>query len=552
MSHQHNTAMDGTPNVASGLPMSHRVRYALARLHCHMGPLGRQMKRLGRWLEDDVFSAAGKAGEETLFLNVHPGGRVSLEQQATEESSSTGGYRELCDLLGRLGVRRAQVDTRLESNQIEDALTFLCACRREVTSRHETGRSRGIIRQLQSQDGLHFNCMQVRLQDDLLIVKYSYCVTRLSMAVRWFERRNRRFGDHRALFHAAPRYGLLAVSLALAVLLGFLLTRSLAFLVAATVIEAAILFAAVYVFMRGMGSIEYDNEESAYRLGQAHTTLTRYADRIRQDLSLARTVQQKLLPDREQMPLADRLEWASNFIPATEVGGDYFDAAETGNGKVAMVFADVSGHGMAAALITVIVKMAFKSWVEAGWSVSDFVRRVNHDLCRFTPSSSFVVLVAAVYDHANGCLTFVNCGHAPEPFHLPVNPSRPVTNLAQLGSMLLGVQKDIVVHETTVPLAHGDAILLATDGLTEAKNSKGELYGKDRLNEHLTAHRTTPLEDLVGSLVQDVSRFTQGTEQTDDRMVLAFHVRGSQEGTPIVMNARVGRAVRATEGTDER
>ena len=82
--------------------------------------------------------------------------------------------------------------------------------------------------------------------------------------------------------------------------MGFLLTRSVAFLAAATVVEAAILFAAVYVFMRGMGSIEYDNEESAYRLAQAHSKLTRYADHIRYDLGLARTVQQKLLPDREQ------------------------------------------------------------------------------------------------------------------------------------------------------------------------------------------------------------------------------------------------------------
>ena len=186
------------------------------------------MKRMGRWLEDEVFSAAGKAGEETPFLSVHLGGRVCLQLQATDESPSTGGCREPCDLLGRLGVRRIRVGTRLESNQIEDLLTLLYACRQDEVSRHRSGRPRDIVRQLQSREGLHFSCMQVRLRDHLLVVQYSYWVTWLSLTARWLERRRH------ALFHAAPHYGLLTVALTVAVLVGFLLTGSLAFLVAAT------------------------------------------------------------------------------------------------------------------------------------------------------------------------------------------------------------------------------------------------------------------------------------------------------------------------------
>ena len=529
MPQQADTAIEDLPSQSAWLPPGLRVRYTLARLRCRVSPLGRQMARLGRWLEDDVFPPADKAGDEARFLRVQPDGGVRVDRAGAQEPPTLGGLHELVAFLDRLAIHHLRADTRLESNQIEDVLTLLYAYRRELTAQGTANSSRLVVSKLRSDGGLHFNCMQICLREDLLIVQYSYCVTRLSLAVKWFERRDRRFADHRALFHAAPRYGLLAVALTLAVLLGFLLTQSLAVLVAAMAVEAVILFTAVYVFMRGMGSVEYDNEESAYRLGRAHAILTRYADRIRTDLAQAQTVQRKLLPDRQQMPLADKLEWVSSFAPETEVGGDYFDAAQLDKDTAAMVFADVSGHGTSAALITVIVKMAFQSWVESRWSVSDFVRRVNHDLCRFTPYSSFVVLVAAVYDHAKGCLTFVNCGHAPQPFHLPADPSRPVTSLAQLGSMLLGVQEDIEVHETTLPLASGDAILLATDGLTEAKNSKGELYGKGRLTEHLAAHRTASLESLVGSLVQGVSRFTQGTEQTDDRTVLAFHVRCSQK-----------------------
>lgn len=548
MHQERDTVTQNVPDQSAGFPLGHRVRYALGRLRCLLGPLGRQMSRLGRWLEDDVFHAADKAGDEDLFLKVHSSGKVSVEQRGTEESPSIDGCRELCELLGRLGIRRLRVDTRLESNQIEDVLALVYTYQREVCTTRTTNQSRGIRNQLCSDEGLHFNCMRVCLRDDLLIVQYSYCVTRLSLAVRWFERHHRGFGDHRALFHAAPRYGLLAVALTLTVLLGFLLTRSLIFLVTATGAEAAILFMAVYVFMRGLGSVEYDNEESAYRLGRAHATLTRYADRIHHDLSLARTVQQKLLPDRQQMPLADRLTWVSSFSPETEVGGDYFDAAPMGEDRAAIVFADVSGHGMAAALITVIVKMVFKSWIKGGWSVSDFVRRVNLDLCQFTPDGSFVVLIAAVYDHAKGYVTFVNCGHSPEPFYLPSDPSRLVTDLPQLGSMLLGVQEDIEVRQMVQQIAPGGVILLATDGLTEARNTQGEMYGKNRLIEHLKDHRSMPLEDLVACLVQDVCRFSGDAEQSDDRTVLAFQVRCPQG----VWDLDDGRAARDTEGSDER
>jgi len=483
------------------------------------------MRRLGRWLEDDLFPAADKVNEETLTLIPGADGSVAVEHPAREEASSICDCHELAEFLRHVDVRAIRVDTRLESNQIEDVLILLVALKRKLASRDSSPDRGSILTQLRSDEGLHFNCMQVMLHDGVLVVRYSYCVTRLSLAVLWFERRHRRFADHRALFHAAPRYGLLAVALTGAVLAGYLLTWSVTFLVVATAVEAMILFMAVYVFMRGMGSIEYDNEESAYRLAQAHAKVTQYAQRIGHDLDLARTVQRKLLPDRQRMPLADRIDWASHFNPETEVGGDYFDAAALDEHRAAIVFADVSGHGMSAALITVIVKMAFQSWLETGWSLMEYIRCVNRDLCRFTPDGSFVVLIAAVYDGERRCLSYVNAGHSPEPFFLPADSDKPVRSLTQLGSMLLGVQADIEVVEATQSLAPGDAVFLATDGLTEARSVRGELYGKDRLLRQLADHRAQPLGPLVSAVLEDMGRFAAGAEQTDDRTVLALRVR---------------------------
>ena len=508
-----------------GLSTADRARYALARLRCRVSRVGAQMRRLGRWLEEDLFPAADKVNEETLTLIPGADGSVAVEHPAREEAPSICDCHELAELLRHVDVRTICVDTRLESNQIEDVLILLVALKRKLASRDSSPDRGSILTQLRSDEGLHFNCMQVMLHDGVLVVRYSYCVTRLSLAVLWFERRHRRFADHRALFHAAPRYGLLAVALTGAVLAGYLLTWSVTFLVVATAVEAMILFMAVYVFMRGMGSIEYDNEESAYRLAQAHAKVTQYAQRIGHDLDLARTVQRKLLPDCQRMPLADRIEWASHFNPETEVGGDYFDAAALDEHRAAIVFADVSGHGMSAALITVIVKMAFQSWLETGWSLMEYIRCVNRDLCRFTPDGSFVVLIAAVYDGERRCLSYVNAGHSPEPFFLPADSDKPVRSLTQLGSMLLGVQADIEVVEATQSLAPGDAVFLATDGLTEARSVRGELYGKDRLLRQLADHRAQPLGPLVSAVLEDMGRFAAGAEQTDDRTVLALRVR---------------------------
>lgn len=512
------------------LPLSHRIRYALAGLRCRCTAAGRQARRLACWLEEEIFPAADSTQEESLTLIPRDDGAITVESVTADGVSGLCDCHDLCEFLRGCGIDRVQLDTRLESNQIEDVLRLLMAYRKRLTSPN-AGRSGGpVLALLRSPDGLHFNCMELRIQGGVLVAQYSYCVTRLSMAVRWFERRHRRFADHRALFHAAPRYGLLAVALTGVVLGGFLLTGSVPFLIAATAVQAAILFAAVYVFMRGMGSVEYDNEESAYRLAQTHAKVTQYAQRIGHDLDLARTVQRKLLPDRQRMPLADRIEWASHFNPETEVGGDYFDAAALDEHRVAIVFADVSGHGMSAALITVIVKMAFQSWLETGWSLSEFVRCANRDLCRFTPTGSFVVLIAAIYDDKQRSLRYVNAGHAPEPFLLPADPSEPVRGLAEKGSMLLGIEEDIEINETGVSIKPGDAILLATDGLTEARNVRGELYGKDRLLSQLADHRAQPLKPLVSAVLDDMGRFAAGAEQTDDRTVLAF--RPSPAGMP--------------------
>lgn len=511
---------------AAALSPAWQVRYALSRWRHRVTAFGRQSRRLGRWLEDELFPAVQDAAAETIELAVEPAGVILPVQRSIGDAGTRlSDCPDLCAFLTGLGIHRLQVDIRLESNQVVDLLMLLAACRRALSGRRAEPPRGEPARSLCDPQGLHFNCMQICLREDALTVRYSYCATRLSLAVRWFERRHRHFGDHRALFRAAPRYGLLAAGLSLLVLLGVALTGSMTFFVLATVAEAAIMFLAVYVFLRGMGSVEYDNEEQAYQLGRAYTTLERYAERIRRDLDLAREVQRRLLPEAGRMPLPGRIEWASSFIPEAEVGGDYFDAAELGDGRAALVFADVSGHGMAAALVTVIVKMAFQECVRTRAPLADFVRQVNRDLCSFTSDGSFVVLVAALIDSAADQLRYVNCGHNPPPLLVSAEGPGPVQSLPPTGAMLLGVKEAIDVEEVVQPLAPGDKVLFVTDGVIEARDDRGRFYGRERLGMLLEARHSRPIAEVVSALAQDLEGFARGTEQNDDRTILAFEVR---------------------------
>ena len=117
----------------------------------------------------------------------------------------------------------------------------------------------------------------------------------------------------------------------------------------------------VYVFFMVAGSVEYDNEEKDYQLTRAYREVKSYADQIKANLNRGQVIQHKFLPDLENGRLSEHVNWASNFDPVEEVGGDYYDVQHLDDNRIAILFSDVSGHGMAAAFVTGILKTTFAS-----------------------------------------------------------------------------------------------------------------------------------------------------------------------------------------------
>jgi sigma-B regulation protein RsbU (phosphoserine phosphatase) len=289
--------------------------------------------------------------------------------------------------------------------------------------------------------------------------------------------------------------------------------------------SAIFLFGLIYMLFMVVGSIEYDNEEKAYNLTRTNTQLEKHTAQIQADIGRAKLVQEKFLPNIANMPFKDRIDWASSYIPAVEVSGDYFDVQKTKENKIAILFSDVCGHGMAAAFITAILKTTFHTWAEGGELLEDLIRELNSNLYRLTPDDSFSAVFAALYDPPSGRLDYINGGHHPEPWLIQRNDDRAIYSLNKARNTILGIMEDINIITSHEVLEQDDIVLLASDGVIDSQNIDGENYGIEKFENFLDSRQDSSAEELVNSIIKEVELFSKDAEQGDDRTIFAFRIK---------------------------
>ena len=507
---------------SASLGWAGNARHALAAWAIRLRPLWRQVRQLADHLGWEVLPRVRERGVDNLVLEVAADGTVRFEAAGEKMEKR---FAHIGKLACMLDVLRIDLSSRLEAGQIRQVLALLWAYRRELHDAQHGAVPHGVPGRLLSEAGVSVACTRTSLRAGTLKIDYSYCATRFSRAVHLFERHHSHFRDHRALFRAAPRYALLAGLIAL---IPYIITKFFGtgwVLASVAILGAATLTVLTYMFFMIIGGVEYDNEEKAHRLARANQDLQRYARRIHEDLARARSVQQSLLPDMTDMPLPGRLEWGGLFKPEAEVGGDYFDVAQLDGDRVAMLFCDVSGHGMAAALMTVIVKTAFTAWVDDGGDMVTFLARLNSHLCRLTPEENYAAIFLALYHAPSGELTYLNCGHNPEPWLIPADREAPIQALSDARATLLGFVPNLTFTEGRRRLLPGDTLLFLTDGLAEARNIRGEVFSVEQMDELLERNRSANIQDLLAAIDREVARFAHLAPQTDDRTALAMRVK---------------------------
>jgi sigma-B regulation protein RsbU (phosphoserine phosphatase) len=493
--------------------------------------LWRDVQRFAGWLEADAAEAATQANQSTILIELGSEGTVEMVRIGRRKHPhALDKCQRLWDFLYSLGVRRIKLDERLERNQVEDVFALLYSHRGKLRRRSRGGIDRGVVRRLLSDEGMHVACTNTSIQGETLTVSYSYCQTRFSRLVRWFERRDETFRDHRTLFYAASRYSLLVGLVVVCPGIIFAYIHRDWYLLITSGIVALALAGLAYLFFMVIGSVEYDNEEKAYDLTKAYGQLKNYTSRIQADIRKARDIQEKFLPDLENMPLSRDIDWAFSFVPAEQVGGDYFDVCALDGDKVAVLFSDVSGHGMSAAFITAILKTTFQAWMNnSEKTLTGLVEQLNSALYELAPVGSFAAVFVAIYDASTSQLCYINAGHHPEPLRIPAKNDAPIRSLSDARTMILGIQPAIVIESSKLLLDTEDIILLVSDGLVENRDADGELYGSDRFEKFVKTHRHHGAQALVTLTATEMEAFSRDAEPSDDRTILAFKIKNRAE-----------------------
>jgi phosphoserine phosphatase RsbU/P len=240
--------------------------------------------------------------------------------------------------------------------------------------------------------------------------------------------------------------------------------------------------------------------------------------RLETEMAEARAFQQSLLPDPEK--IVNRVAVCCRYTPSSALGGDLYDYAATSAGRTALLIADVSGHGVSAAMLTGIVKSAFHASHIDGFEPLAVVKRVSMGLAAFSPDR-FVTLVAALISPEERQLRYVNAGHPPVALW---GSTRAPRWLPSTGPLVSPVLTTSTWEAPVVPIAEGDHLLLYTDGISEA------LADDDgRAEERFTSVIERASEGgapLLDTILADVHHELAGRPQPDDLTLLTAKVLG--------------------------
>jgi sigma-B regulation protein RsbU (phosphoserine phosphatase) len=233
---------------------------------------------------------------------------------------------------------------------------------------------------------------------------------------------------------------------------------------------------------------------------------------LESDLSLAASIQRALLPKPGLAPTGWDVRY--HYQPAGMVSGDYCDLFETDGGLLFML-GDVSGKGVAASMLMSHLHATFRSLAEAGLPLDRLVQDANRIFCESTLAGQFATLVVGRAAH-DGSVEFISAGHLPV-LHIHGDAATPKDSTGVPLGMFCDTR--FPVHRLT--LAHGDALFLYTDGLTEARNRAGAEYGLHRIRTLAARHTRMEPAGLISECLRDLLTFREGLKQTDDLTLLA-------------------------------
>lgn len=241
---------------------------------------------------------------------------------------------------------------------------------------------------------------------------------------------------------------------------------------------------------------------------------------VDRELALARAVQAELLP--RGFPAGPGWELAGRSLPARQVGGDFYDYVPLPGGRFGLAIGDAAGKGMPAALLMAAVIGLLRAEAPRETSPAAVLRRVNDLICGTVSTGMFITALYAVFDPAVGACTLASAGHlSPVRFF----PDGTAPEMVDLGALPLGLERGIDYREVTLAIPPGGGIAFYSDGIVEARNSAGELFGFERFLHIFRLSSNHGGEAFISFVMNEAARFAGG-EQEDDMTMLMVRRTG--------------------------
>ena len=241
-------------------------------------------------------------------------------------------------------------------------------------------------------------------------------------------------------------------------------------------------------------------------------------ERLEEELSIARDIQQGLLP--KSPPKAAGFDFAGLNIPSLQVGGDYYDFFKIDDDRVVIAIGDVSGKGVGASLLMANLQASLHAMIYAKWELNEVVYRINNIIHRNTPFDKFITFFLAIVDIQKREMTYVNAGHNP-PY---VCHTDGTLQTLEVGGLILGMMPDMPYQQETIHLEKGEWLVSFTDGVSEAMNEADEEYEEHRIESYIGTATNNDAAEFIEGLKEDVKRFCGTAPQSDDITMVVFRV----------------------------
>jgi sigma-B regulation protein RsbU (phosphoserine phosphatase) len=241
-------------------------------------------------------------------------------------------------------------------------------------------------------------------------------------------------------------------------------------------------------------------------------------ERLRRELELSRLIQTEMLPRGSLRSGAAEISGLS--IPARQVGGDFFNYFVLPDGRLALLVGDVSGKGVSAALLMANIQATLRARLPHETDLALLADRLDRELDQNTPGGVYLTLFLAILETDGGVLRYVNAGHNPQ---FVLRGSSAVAPMGSTG-MPIALYAGHGYTESRIELAPGDLLFFYTDGLVEAENERGEMFGAERLQALLESERAASVDALLHLVEARIAAFRGDAEPFDDATLMALRI----------------------------